>query len=143
MLWCPYASGRKFWRSSRTRAFQALRKRDWTLYTETAARALYGWAEGEAPARCAAMMRESMEPEMAETAFAAIRRFDIRRFIPGVKAPTLVMHRDGLPEFEVAQSRHVASLIPGARLSVLNGAEAVPFLGDSQAVVSAIAKFLG
>jgi pimeloyl-ACP methyl ester carboxylesterase len=141
-LWCPYASAREFWRSSRTRAFQALRRRDWVLYTETAARALYGWAEGDAPRRCAAMIRASMDEETAETAFAAIRKFDVRRLLPRVKAPTLVMYRDGIPAAEAAESKRLASLIPGARLSVLNGAEAVPFLGDAQAVVTAIDEFL-
>jgi pimeloyl-ACP methyl ester carboxylesterase len=88
------------------------------------------------------MMRESMDEEMAETAFAAIRRFDVRRFLSGVKAATLVMVRDGVPEPEAAQSRRVASQIPDAQLCVLEGPAAVPFLGDAAACVRAIDEFL-
>ena len=56
--------------------------------------------------------------------------------------PTLVMVREGLPETEAAQSRHVVALIPGAQVCLLDGPEGVPFLGDSAATVRAVDEFL-
>ena len=143
ILWCPYARGTDFWGSPRTQAFRALRATDWLTYTETAAYALFGWCEGGAARQLADLMRESLSQEVAEVAFEAIRQFDVIACLSQVRTPTLVLHRAGIPQPETSQCRRLASEMPGARAAILEGDSALPFIGDSAAVVRVIDEFLG
>jgi alpha/beta hydrolase fold. len=47
---------------------------------------------------------------------------DIRGALPVISAPTLVIHRSDDPILERARAVALAELIPGARLSVIDGA---------------------
>jgi pimeloyl-ACP methyl ester carboxylesterase/class 3 adenylate cyclase len=67
---------------------------------------------------------------------------DIRRVLPAIQAPTLVVHRRGDRITPVAQGRAVAERIPGARFVELEGIDTLPFVGDWQAVVAEIEEFL-
>jgi class 3 adenylate cyclase len=67
---------------------------------------------------------------------------DIRRVLPSVRTPTLVLHRieDGL--VPVSQSRFVASQIPNAKLVELPGNDNVIWLGDTGAVLDEVEQFV-
>jgi class 3 adenylate cyclase len=123
--------------------FRALRDKDWELYTETVAHAYLGWSEAEAARGMAAFMRECITWQAAQAAQGAVEEFDATALLPQVKAPTLVLHRRQFPVFDVAVARGLASRIPNAHLALLEGASAAPWVGDVEAVLSAIHEFLG
>ena len=143
LLWCAYARASDWIRSSRIQATRALIEKDWEIYTETVAHLTFGWSEGEQARRFAALMRESARPEMAQTALRALSEFDVTAFLPQVTRPTLVLHRREAPYPAVDIARDLASRIPDARLALLEGADRAPYLGDMEAVASAIDEFLG
>ena len=143
ILWCSYARGRDYTRSRPVQATRPLMHSDWEIYTETAARVLLGWAEGEEAQRLAGYMRDAVEPDVADALFDAIDGFDVTPLLPQVSCPTLVLHRRQVPWATDNVPRELAALIPGARLVLLEGASPVPGLGDLSAVLSAMGEFLG
>ncbi len=56
--------------------------------------------------------------------------------------PTLVLHRTGDRCLRVEEGRYVASLIPGARFVELPGDDHLPFVGDQDAILDEIERFL-
>ena len=145
ILWCSYARSSDTFRSPRWQALQALMGKDWETYTETRAHIGFGWSEGEAAHRYAAFMRECIEPETAWAFYRAIEQFDVDSLLPQVSSPTLVLHRRQLywANANVEVAKHLAAGIPDARLALLEGVEHAPYLGDVDAVLSAIGDFLG
>ncbi|MDP9343263.1 MAG: adenylate/guanylate cyclase domain-containing protein [Actinomycetota bacterium] len=69
-------------------------------------------------------------------------QIDVRRVVPSVQAPTLVLHRTGDIISDVGQGRWIAEHIPDARLVELEGNDHLPFLGDQDAIVDEIQEFL-
>ncbi len=143
LLWFSYARNSEYLRSPQLQTLRGLMGQDWQLFTETVAHAVLGWSAGDPARRFAALMRESSTPEAAQATFAATLEFDVTALLPQVNSPTLVLHRREYPMLDVAVARHLASRIPNARLALLEGASVGPFLGDSEAVVSAVDEFLG
>jgi class 3 adenylate cyclase len=143
ILWSAYARASDWSQSPRIQALRASRDKDWTFYTEAAAHALLGWSEGEPARRFAALIRESITQEDLKRAVAFLNELDVAGLLSQVKAPTLVLHRRQLPVPDVEVARHLASRIPDARLALLEGESAAPYLGDMEAVLTAINDFLG
>jgi class 3 adenylate cyclase len=142
VLWCSYARGSDYYRSPQVQALRALRDKDWNIYTETTAHAHLGWSAGEEAHRFAAYMRECITPEAVQAAWHAQTEHDAVALLPQVRSPTLVLHRRQLPVLDVAVAKGLASRIPNARLAVLEGASAAPWV-DLEAVLTAIDEFLG
>jgi pimeloyl-ACP methyl ester carboxylesterase/class 3 adenylate cyclase len=67
---------------------------------------------------------------------------DVRRVLPQIQAPTLVLHRSGDRIVDVRQGRAVAERIPGAKFVELEGKDHIPFLGDHDAITTEIEEFL-
>jgi class 3 adenylate cyclase len=143
ILWHSWARASDFYRSPRLRALRELLERDWELYTETMGHIAWGFSEGAPAHRAAALYRESVTPEALRMAVGAFREFDVAALLPQVKAPTLVLHRRQLPLLDVEVAKGLASRIPDARLALLEGASLGPWMGDMEAVASAIDEFLG
>jgi class 3 adenylate cyclase len=80
---------------------------------------------------------------MAQRAYAAISEFDVTDLLPHVQAPTLVMHRRQIPWLSVDMAKELVSGIPDSRLALLEGTSVAMYLGDMEAVASAIDEFLG
>ena len=143
LLWCTYARYSDYIASSQAQGLLALIDKDWELYTDTVAHARLGWSEAEQAREFAAFMRECVTQEAARAAFVSLRGLDVTDLLPQVRAPTLVLHRRQLPWPVVDVARGLASRIPEARLGLLEGTSLAPFLGDMEAVLSAIDEFLG
>ena len=60
-----------------------------------------------------------------------------------ITAPTLVLHRRGDRAAPADQSRALAEAIPDAELVELEGRSHLPAMGDAQAVVDQVRRFLG
>ncbi len=129
--------------SERIQEIGVLMNTDWELYTETVAHAVLGWSAGEPARQAAALIRESVTPEAVRVIADAIKGFDVTDLLPEVKTTTLVLHRRELPFPTVDEAMNLASWIPNARLAPLEGAALAPYLGDMEAVTSAIDQFLG
>jgi DNA-binding NarL/FixJ family response regulator len=111
--------------------------------TDTCAHLALGWSAGEVGRHAAQRLRESVTPEAARAALVAMGQFDVTALLPSLKTPTLVLHRSDVPWLPVDIARALASRIPEARLSILEGESTAPYLGDTEAAASAIDEFLG
>lgn len=71
------------------------------------------------------------------------RDMDIRRLLPAVGVPTLVLHRAGDEVEPVGAGRYVAQAIPGAQYVELDGNDHWPWAGDQAALVDEVRRFVG
>lgn len=67
---------------------------------------------------------------------------DIRRVLPSIRVPTLVIHRSDDALLRVEEGRYIASQIPGAKFVELPGEDHLPFVGDQDAILDEIEEFL-
>jgi hypothetical protein len=81
-------------------------------------------------------------PAAAVALTRATAAIDVRPALARVRVPTLVLHRAGDRCQPVEEGRYVASLVPNARFVELPGDDHLPFVGDQDAVVGAIERFL-
>jgi len=70
-------------------------------------------------------------------------QIDVRELLPQITVPTLIMARERDQVISVDHARYVADRIPDARYLELPGEDHLPFVGDADAVVNAIAQMLG
>ena len=143
ILWNSMARTRDLAELPQMQALLRMVDSDWEAFTETAAHIVFGWAAGEQARQYAAQMRESATQEGMQAGLAAFLTFDVTELLPQVKSPTLVMQRREAQFLSVDTARGLASRIPNARLVLLEGTSPAPYLGDSEAVHSAIEEFLG
>jgi len=66
----------------------------------------------------------------------------MRRILPSIRVPTLILHRSDDVAMDVRHSRFLAGAIPNARLVELPGSDNLPFVGDTDAVLGEIEEFL-
>ncbi len=88
------------------------------------------------------LQRLAMDPVFATNMISANGNVDVRKVLPSIQAPTLVMHRRDDAGFDYRHSLYLAEHIPNARLVTLEGQDSLPFLGDSEAVLGEIEEFL-
>ncbi len=87
-------------------------------------------------------MRNAASPG-AVAAFSAMNRsIDVRAALPAIHVPTLVMARDDDPDFVPGETRWIADQIRGARFVSFPGDEHYIFLGDQDALLSEIERFV-
>jgi DNA-binding CsgD family transcriptional regulator len=87
--------------------------------------------------------REAASPQTAHAMLSFCYEVDVSAVLPRVTAPTLVLHRDRDRAAPLAQGRALADGIVGARFEVQHGRSHLPYIGDADAVASAIRRFLG
>jgi pimeloyl-ACP methyl ester carboxylesterase/DNA-binding CsgD family transcriptional regulator len=88
-----------------------------------------------------AFERAAASPGMAAALIESVGRADVRDLLAGLQMPALVVHReqDLIP---LADARAVASAIPGAVLRVVPGRDHLPWAGQWEPVVQAVAGFI-
>jgi len=67
---------------------------------------------------------------------------DVREVLPTIHVPTLVIHREGDAIVQSRQARYVADQIDGATYIELPGTDHVPFVGDADAILDEIERFV-
>jgi class 3 adenylate cyclase len=85
--------------------------------------------------------RAGLSPRGARDLILMNSQADVRDALPLVQAPTLVLHRTGDLDANVAEGRFIAERIPGARFVELPGEDHVPHI-DSDQILDEIEKFL-
>jgi pimeloyl-ACP methyl ester carboxylesterase/DNA-binding CsgD family transcriptional regulator len=87
--------------------------------------------------------RAASSPETAVELLRLAYELDVSDALPRVEAPTLVLHRLGDRAAPIDQGRALAEAIPGAELVELEGRSHLPAIGDADAVVAQVRRFLG
>lgn len=82
-------------------------------------------------------------PENAARLFELVYDTDVRRSLPRITCPTLVLHREHDRAMPIHVGREVASGIAGSKFVLLEGRNNWPEFGDSEAVLREIDAFLG
>ncbi|MFZ0043622.1 MAG: alpha/beta fold hydrolase [Solirubrobacteraceae bacterium] len=100
------------------------------------------WSPGERAAFTASQ-RLCADAHVAASLLELIYETDVREDLPRVRAPALVMHRERDRAMRLRGAREVAALLPHAELVTLPGDAHLPWHGDGDAVLRAVAPFLG
>lgn len=87
-------------------------------------------------------LRMSASPAAAASVIRMSYEIDVRHLLPLIRVPTLLLHSAGDKAMAVSGSRYMAERIPGAKYVELPGADHVPWLSDSDAIVDEIEEFL-
>jgi pimeloyl-ACP methyl ester carboxylesterase/DNA-binding winged helix-turn-helix (wHTH) protein len=90
----------------------------------------------------ASFLRMGASPAAAIALTRMNAEIDVRHILPTIRVPTLVLHRTGDRCLLVEEGRYVASLIPTARFVELPGDDHLPFVGDQDALLDEIERFL-
>jgi pimeloyl-ACP methyl ester carboxylesterase len=99
-------------------------------------------ASGEAQRHAWAVFeRASGSPASIARRTEALLAYDACDLLPRIQAPTLVLHRVGDRLVSVHHGRYLANAIPGARYLELDGSDHIPYLGESEEMISAILEF--
>jgi pimeloyl-ACP methyl ester carboxylesterase/DNA-binding CsgD family transcriptional regulator len=90
-----------------------------------------------------AFQRAAADAGVAASLLELIYGTDVREDLPRVRAPALVVHREHDRAMRARGAREVAALLPDAELVTLPGDAHLPWHGDGDAVLRAVAPFLG
>jgi DNA-binding CsgD family transcriptional regulator len=91
----------------------------------------------------AAYQRASASAATAADLLTLTYAYDVREILPTLTLPTLVVHRESDRAIPFRNGREVAGLIPTAELVTLQGDVHLPWQGDADPVIAAVAEFLG
>jgi class 3 adenylate cyclase len=117
-----FSEGSEFYASPMMQSFKELRHRDWMLYTETVASAVRNWSDPEAARESARALRKTVAQDTANAILDAAAEFDVRHVLGNVSVPTLVIQTREGPVGGVDVAQRLAAGIPGARLTLVDGA---------------------
>jgi class 3 adenylate cyclase len=90
----------------------------------------------------ARLVRMSASPGQAMALLKMNTELDVRDFLTQVRAPTLVLHREGDLVVEAGHSRYLADHLPGATLVELPGEDHWPWAGDAERVAAEIQELM-
>jgi pimeloyl-ACP methyl ester carboxylesterase len=86
--------------------------------------------------------RRAASPGAAAALLRMNSYIDVRDVLPTIQVPTLVLHRSGDHDVNVAEGRYLASRISGAKFVELAGADHWIAAGDTDAIADEIEEFL-
>jgi class 3 adenylate cyclase len=87
-------------------------------------------------------LRRSASPGAAAALLRMNSYIDVRDVLPTIRVPTLVLHRVGDHDVDVAEGRYLASKIPGARFVELPGDDHWISAGNPDEIADEIEMFL-
>jgi pimeloyl-ACP methyl ester carboxylesterase len=97
------------------------------------------YAEDDATVRAiATSMRLSSTPATARAQMRYLAAQDVRRVLPSIRVPTLVLHSRDVIFIPPESSQFFADHIPGARFLEMEGGDALPFGAESEHVLDEV-----
>jgi class 3 adenylate cyclase len=87
-------------------------------------------------------MRAAASPRMAQALIETAEQIDVRGVLSSVHMPTLVLHVDGDRAMPVEGGKLLADGIPGARFASHPGIDHAVWIGDFDAIVDEIERFV-
>ena len=87
-------------------------------------------------------LRLSASPNAQYAQESLYREMDIRRLLPAIGVPTLVLHRVDDAIEPVGAGRYLAGEIPGAEYVELPGEDHFPWAGDQNALTAQVERFV-
>jgi len=87
-------------------------------------------------------LRLSASPGSALALSRMNTQIDVRHVLPTIRVPTLVLHRTGDLDANVAEGRYIAERIPGAKFVELPGTDHLPWVGNQDSVLDEIEAFI-
>lgn len=124
-----------------TQALLSLIERDWDTFVESATHAWLGWPDGEAGRLAAEWFRTATSPAIARATLEAAAGIDVTTMASTVRAPTLVLHREGATVIPIELSQGMADALPNGRLERLAGTSASLYFEGTNDVADRIAAF--
>ncbi len=143
ILYGTYACGRDLATEEVKKSLVSMVRSHWGIASRTLADFTAPDVAGEMLERLARDEREAATGELVARLIEAAYDTDASKYLSGIRAPTLVLHRRGDRAVPFRKGRELASGIANARLGALDGMIHWPWFGDSSAVLEAIAEFLG
>lgn len=142
-LFGAYPYGRQLGRPEARAAMTEVVRSAWGVGSRMLAD-VFGPSLGSADrAAFASYQRASATPETAADLLDLTYTYDVRETLPALTAPTLVVHREHDRAVPLRHGRALAALVPGAELVVVPGDAHLPWQGETDAVLAALAPFLG
>jgi class 3 adenylate cyclase/alpha-beta hydrolase superfamily lysophospholipase len=86
--------------------------------------------------------RLSSTPSAAAATLRWAMEFDLRPVLPAIQARTLIVHRSGAALYDPESVQAAVKLIPDARCAELPGADALAYVGDTDALLDVVQEFL-
>src|SRR5215472_13844985 len=86
--------------------------------------------------------RLSSTPSAAAATLRWAMEADVAPIFPAIQARTLIVHRSGAALYDQESVRAAARLIPDARRVELAGTDALPYVGDADALLDVVQEFL-
>ncbi|MFL5959896.1 MAG: adenylate/guanylate cyclase domain-containing protein [Gaiellaceae bacterium] len=87
-------------------------------------------------------LRRAASPGAAAALLRMNSYIDVRGVLPTIQVPTLVLHRTGDHDVNIAEGRYLAAKIPGAKFVELAGDDHWISAGDTDAIADEIEEFL-
>jgi len=87
-------------------------------------------------------LRSSASPAAAVAITRMNAEIDVQHVLPAIRVPVLVLHRRGDRAVPLEAGRLVAERIPTARFVELDGDDHLPFVGNQDAILDEIQRFL-
>jgi pimeloyl-ACP methyl ester carboxylesterase/DNA-binding CsgD family transcriptional regulator len=143
VLYGAFANGAELARPEARDATIDLVRKHWGLGSRMLADTFTPSGTADERASFAAFQRNSASAEMAADLLELTFATDVRELLAEVRVPTLVVHRRRDRAIRLAAGEQLAALIPNAELVVLEGDAHLPWHGDMDDVLRAIAPFLG
>ncbi|MDI6102461.1 alpha/beta fold hydrolase [Actinoplanes sp. NEAU-A12] len=113
---------------AQTQALLSLIDQDWGLFADAAATAWLGWDSAASGRWTAEAFRTATTAPVAKAWFEAAGRIDVTGEVAAVRAPALILHRQGEQRIPVEASRRLAQALPDARLVELPGSTPTLFI---------------
>jgi pimeloyl-ACP methyl ester carboxylesterase/DNA-binding winged helix-turn-helix (wHTH) protein len=90
----------------------------------------------------ASYLRMGASPGAAVALTRMNAEIDIRGVLPSIQVPTLVLHRAGDRCLRIEEGQYLASRIRGATFVKLDGEDHLPFVGDQDAILNEVERFV-
>jgi len=143
ILYGAYARGPAITTEEVKSSLISLVRAHWGIGSRALADIFMPGADATAREMFARGQRECATTETAAQLLCEVYKRDIVQLLPGLRLPTLVLHRQQDRAMPFRLGRELASLIPNARFVPLEGGDHFPWLGNPDSVLRAIAEFLG